>query len=90
MYYRPGRVDSRQSVTRALADAPHPCHTNSVNQRKTMRITYELSHVSDSDTYESLDVARDVAFDISLESGETIFIYECFGASMNKIEEVTA
>jgi hypothetical protein len=55
-----------------------------------MQITYELSHVSDSDTYESLDVARDVAFDISLESGETITIYECFGASMNKIEEVTA
>jgi hypothetical protein len=55
-----------------------------------MTITYELSHVSDSDAYVSLDVARDVAFDISLESGETVFIYECFGASMNKIEEVTA
>lgn len=53
-------------------------------------ILYTLSHVSDSDEYVDLDVARDVAFDISLESGEAVEIYERFGASENLIETVKA
>jgi hypothetical protein len=31
-----------------------------------------------------------VAFEVATETGETIYIYENFGASSNKVEEVAA
>jgi hypothetical protein len=53
-------------------------------------LTYSLSFPADNDEFINLDDARDVAFDVSLETKETIYIYEHHGASSNKIEEVTA
>ena len=52
--------------------------------------TYTLSWPADNDEFVNLNDARDVAFEVAQESGEVIYIYENFGASSNKIEEVTA
>ena len=57
---------------------------------ETKMLTYTLSFPADNDEFVSLDDARDVAFEVALESGEVIYIYENFGASSNKIEEVAA
>jgi len=53
-------------------------------------LTYSLSYPAENDEFFNLDDARDVAFEVSVETGETIYIYENHGASSNKIEEVTA
>ena len=55
-----------------------------------LTLTYSLSFPADNDEFIHLDDARDVAFEASLETGATIFIYENHGASSNKVEEVTA
>jgi hypothetical protein len=53
-------------------------------------LTYTLSFPAENDEFTNLDNARDVAFEVSLEYGETIYIYENFGASSNLIETVLA
>ena len=55
-----------------------------------LTLTYSLSWPADNDEFIRLDDARDVAFEVSLETGATVYIYEHHGASSNKIEEVTA
>jgi hypothetical protein len=55
-----------------------------------LTLTYSLSWPADNDEFINLDDARDVAFEVSLETGATIYIYENHGASSNKIEEVAA
>ena len=56
----------------------------------TPMITYTLSFSAENDEFINLDDARDVAFGVAQETGATIYIYENFGASSNKIEEVAA
>lgn len=58
-------------------------------------MTYSLmfSHdgtLVDGLDYVSLDEARDVAFDVSLETGSEVSICEEFGASQNVVEVVLA
>jgi hypothetical protein len=53
-------------------------------------LTYTLSFPADNDEFIKLEDARDVAFEVSTETGETIYIYENFGASSNLIEQVAA
>ena len=53
-------------------------------------LTYSLSWPADNDEFISLDDARDVAFEVAQETGATVYIYENFGASSNKVEEVAA
>jgi hypothetical protein len=53
-------------------------------------ITYTLSWPAENDEFINLDDARDVAFEVSLETGASVDIYQNFGASSNKIEEVVA
>ena len=55
-----------------------------------LTLTYSLSFPADNDEFINLDDARDVAFEVAMETGETILIYENHGASSNKIEEVKA
>jgi hypothetical protein len=58
-------------------------------------MTYEL-FFSDNDEpvneaiFDSLDLARDVAFDISLETSAELYIVETFGAARNTVERVMA
>lgn len=40
--------------------------------------------------YPSLDEARDVAFDVSLETGTEVEIFQEFGAAFNVVERVLA
>jgi len=44
----------------------------------------------DGETYGLLDEARDIAFDVSAETGRPIAIWEYFGFSENVIETVLA
>jgi hypothetical protein len=53
-------------------------------------LTYTLSFPADNDEFIKLEDARDVAFEVATETGETIYIYENFGASSNLVEEVGA
>jgi len=55
-----------------------------------LTLTYTLSWPAENDEFINLEDARDVAFEVSLETGATIYIYENHGASSNKIEEVAA
>lgn len=55
-----------------------------------LTLTYSLSFPAENDEFINLDDARDVAFEVSLETGATVYIYQHHGASSNKIEEVTA
>lgn len=55
-----------------------------------LTLTYTLSWPADNDEFINVDDARDVAFEVAQETGTTIYIYENFGASSNKIEEVAA
>ena len=55
-----------------------------------LTLTYSLSWPAENDEFLNVDDARDVAFEVAQETGATIYIYENFGASSNKIEEVTA
>ena len=55
-----------------------------------LTLTYTLSFPAENDEFINLDDARDVAFEVSLETGATVYIYQHHGASSNKIEEVTA
>ena len=55
-----------------------------------LTLTYTLSWPAENDEFINLDDARDVAFEVSMETGATIYIYENHGASSNKIEEVAA
>lgn len=91
MYVLPARVPCAtwQTGTRGLANPAVSCHTISIKERKPM-ITYTLSWPADNDEFINLDDARDVAFEVAKECGEVIYIYENFGASSNKIEEVAA
>jgi len=53
-------------------------------------LTYTLSWPADNDEFVKLDDARDVAFEVSLETGEVVYLYENHGTSSNLIEEVRA
>jgi hypothetical protein len=53
-------------------------------------LTYTLSFPADNDEFVKLEDARDVAFEVATETGETIHIYENFGASSNLIEQVAS
>lgn len=55
-----------------------------------LTLTYSLSWPAENDEFVHLADARDVAFEVSLETGATVYIYQHHGASSNKIEEVTA
>ena len=55
-----------------------------------MNLTYTLSFPAENDEFLRLEDARDVAFEVSQETGATIYVYENFGLSSNKVEEVTA
>ena len=58
-------------------------------QPKTM-ITYTLSWPADNDEFVNLDDARDVAFEVSLETGALVEIYQNFGAASIVVETVNA
>lgn len=53
-----------------------------------LTLTYTLSFPAENDEFVNLDDARDVAFEVATETGETIYIYENFGASSNLVEQV--
>ena len=55
-----------------------------------MTLTYTLSFPAENDEFVNIEDARDVAFEVSQETGTTIYVYENFGLSSNKVEEVTA
>ena len=55
-----------------------------------MTLTYTLSFPAENDEFTNIEDARDVAFEVSQETGTTIYVYENFGLSSNKVEEVTA
>lgn len=55
-----------------------------------LAFTYTLSYPAENDEFIKLEDARDVAFEVSIETGEPVYIYENFGASSNLIETVTA
>ena len=74
-------------TTTSFSDCQGP-QTQTVSD-KTM-LTYTLSFPADNDEFVSVDDARDVAFEVAQETGAVIYIYENFGASSNKIEEVAA
>ena len=53
-------------------------------------ITYTLSWPAENDEFVSLDDARDVAFEVSLETGCLIEVYQNFGAASIVVEVVNA
>ena len=53
-------------------------------------ITYTLSWPAENDEFINLDDARDVAFEVSRETGALIEIYQNFGASSIVVEVVNA
>jgi hypothetical protein len=53
-------------------------------------LTYTLSWPADNDEFVNLDDARDVAFEVSLETGALIEIYQNFGAASIVVETVNA
>jgi hypothetical protein len=57
---------------------------------EVLMLTYTLSWPADNDEFLNLSDARDVAFEVSLETGSTVYVYENFGASSNLVEEVSA
>ena len=58
--------------------------------KQTTMITYTLSWPAENDEFINLDDARDVAFEVSRETGALIEIYQNFGASSIVVEVVNA
>lgn len=61
----------------------------------TLMVTFYLAYADcevmvDGDEYVSLDVARDIAFEISAETNRRVNVYQCWGQSEHLVESVLA